>query len=347
MNYTETYVNQLRQARSSIPDLTALFHKTIIITGATGTMGSCLVDFFMQCNRDCNADIHVIGVGRSRKRLENRFNQTADDHLEYLEQDIMTPFNYSGHADYVIHTAANSYPALIAHQPVETLLGMIKGTDNVLSMAVKAGAKRVLYISSGEVYGNSSDEKQWKAEDDYGNVDHLSARACYPNGKRTAETLCAAYRQEYSLDFVAARPCHTYGPTSMADDNHAHVQFLRAAAEGNDIVLNSPGNQMRTYIYVTDCITALLTVLIGGISGEAYNIANRDSVVTIRQFAEIAADAGNVNFSFTSPDQKALAERSPITRQVLDPSKLESLGWHGSFDAESGIRSTIDILKGN
>ena len=207
---------------------------------------------------------------------------------------------------------------------------------------------RLLFVSSSEVYGNrerfSYDAGGEIAEDEYGYVDILSSRSCYPSGKRAAESLCASYIDEYDVDAVIVRPGYIYGPTISKTDSRASAAFTLDAAAGRDIIMKSKGEQLRSYCYMLDCASALLSVLLNGERGEAYNISNKDSIVTIRDVAECLARKSGVNVVFEIPSDEEKKSFNPMKNSVLDASKLESLGWKACFGLEEGIERTLKFL---
>ena len=221
----------------------------------------------------------------------------------------------------------------------------ISGTKNLLDYGKTHCCKRLLYISSGEVYGQGDFTLESFEETYAGYVDPTSARSCYPNGKRAAETLCVSYTKQYGLDTVIVRPSHTYGPTVTKADNRANAQFVNKGLAGEDIVLNSAGNQMRSYTYLADAASAILSVLTNGESCNAYNISNSQSRTTIVGFAQEVAAQTNTKVIFADPDEVAKAEMTPIAKQVLSSKKLEQLGWKGRFNIEEGIRHTLQIMR--
>ena len=176
-------------------------------------------------------------------------------------------------------------------------------------------------------------------------IQDTSARSCYPLSKRMTENLCVSYWKQYDIESVIVRPCHTYGPFMTPSDNRAHTQFLHNALSGEDVVMKSAGTQMRSYNYVADCVAGLLTVLVNGNVGEAYNLANPKVRVTIAEFAEKIATAEECKVIFDDPTEADVANRSPIPKQILATKKLESLGWQPAFSIDLGIRHTLDILK--
>lgn len=323
-----------------------LDNQRVMITGATGLIGSCLVDLLMNANRRAGGAITILAVGRDTERLQRRFAEYADDgRLRLVEQDIATPLRFDFPLDYLIHGASNADPATLAKAPVDTMRANIQGTDSLLSYGRTHGLKRFLFISSGEVYGQPANQGSAFTEDYSGYLNYSSPRSCYPSGKRAAEVLCQSYISQYSLDAVIVRPCHVYGPTFTASDSRALAQFLGAAAAGRDITLKSLGLAERSHCYVFDAALAILHVLLLGKTGEVYNIADRHSTASIREFAEKAAHAAGRKVIFDIPEQSDTTMFSKVNRAVLDASKIEATGWQPLTALEEGIAETIAILK--
>lgn len=339
------YIKDLEDTVRRIECINILKNKTVLVAGATGLIGSYIIDVLLTANRMFGENITVFALGRNKQRLEKRFHGIKTEKLIYIEHDIQAPFERPIKADYIIHAASNAFPASFDEDPVGTMMSNIAGTFQLLELARKSKAERFLFISSGEVYGQYDGKSTAYDEKYSGYIDILQPRSCYPSSKRAAETLCCSYRKQYNTDIVIARPCHTYGPNVTDKDNRATVQFINNVCHGQDIMLKSAGNQLRSYCYIADCASAILTILLKGAGGEAYNISNSSATVTIAQFANIVAEQTGQKVIFVSPDQKAISERSPISRQVLDSQKLESLGWTGAFNVSEGIDHILKILK--
>ena len=225
------------------------------------------------------------------------------------------------------------------------MLVNIVGTNELLKYAYNEKIERFIFISTGEIYGEMGKEIETFSENDSGYINITSPRACYPSSKRAAETLCVSYEKQFDVDIVIARLCHTYGPNATSTDNRATVQFLHNVLDDKDIIMKSRGLQLRSYIYIADCASGILSVLINGKRGEAYNIANPDSRITILDFAYLTAELSDKNVRFELSSLLNDDEQTPITRAVLDSHKIEALGWKSQFRPREGIGHTLKILK--
>lgn len=342
----EIYRNDLKTALNSIVDISKVYHKSVLITGATGLIGSFAADMLLYANRTENAGIKIYLLARDEKRLRERFASSVKEScLHFIIQDIVNPLELTVPVDYMIHAAGDGFPAAFREHPVETMTPALFGTYQLLQYARKYAPQKFIYISSGEIYGKSVGTEHVFAEKESGYLDSMSVRACYPMAKRCAETLCVSFGEQYHIPVVVVRPSHIYGVCTSIHDNRATVQFLNAAAAGEDIIMHSDGRQMRSYTYVADCVSGIFTAMLNGTSGEAYNIANTASRVTIAEFAGILADEAGVDCIVKAPDEKERREHTPIEYAVLDASKLEQLGWRGKYSIDEGISNMLTIKK--
>ena len=308
----------------------------ILITGATGLIGGCLTDMLMQ-----HSECHVYALGRNRQRAEQRFLQYKDNpRFHFLEHDICKPLSCDTDFQYIIHAASNASPSFFQEKPVEVMRANLEGLTHLVEYGLQHHMQRMVYISSGEIYGEG--DGSVFTEESSGYINILSPRACYPSSKRAAETLCAAYNQEYHTQIAIARLCHTYGPYFTESDNRVYAQFIRNVLRNEDIVMKSLGSQFRSWIYVADCAAAILSILLKGESGEAYNVANDESNITIRQLAEKTAAIAGKKVIMELSDN---GNTTPITKAVFSTKKLESLGWQPLFGIDEGLRHTIETMR--
>ncbi|GEP65538.1 dTDP-glucose 4,6-dehydratase [Clostridium beijerinckii] len=347
MEYNDKYNKNLQETIDNVFNVDFMKNKSILVTGSTGLIGSAIIDTLIYKNCIDNSNIHIYAAGRSKDRIQQRFSQFLDkDFFTSVLYDANKELDFDFDVDYIIHGASNAHPLAYSEQPVETMISNFCGMNNLLKYAQEHNVLRTLYISSSEVYGEKTDSEYYK-ENDYGFVNILNPRACYPSSKRASETLCASYKKEYDLDVLVVRPGHIYGPTMTNSDSRASAQFARNVINGQDIIMKSAGLQLRSYCYVFDCVSAILAVLLNGTSGEAYNISNRNSVVTIRQLAESFANSCDRKIVFENPDDVEILGYNMMSCSALDASKLENLGWQGLYDIDEGVGRTIEILKEN
>lgn len=310
--------------------------KNILVTGACGLIGSAVIDFLMENKANCN----IYAMARSRSKAVNRFAMYLENPLFHIiEGDVNTPIKDQITFHYIINAASNANPNAYATDPVGTMWTNINGTKNLLDYGKEHGLERFLYVSSGEVYGNG-DVDEWN-ESDSGYVDCMTMRSCYPTSKRAAETLCVAYSQQYGIETVVARPCHTYGPHFTDSDTRAYAQFVRNARKHENIVLKSKGEQYRSWLYVKDCASAILTILLKGENEEAYNVADENSCITIRELAETIANIGGGKVVFDLPSDVEKKGFSVIRKAVFNTRKLESLGWKPKYELQDALVETI------
>lgn len=311
--------------------------KNVLITGACGLIGSAVVDFLFSHGAPC----HVYAMARSREKAEQRFSgYLRDGRFHIVEGDVNVPLPGDTTYHYIINAASNANPNAYALDPVGTLWTNINGTKQLLEYGRGHGLLRLLYVSSGEVYGEGETDN-WK-EHDSGYVDSMAMRSCYPTSKRAAETLCVAYACQYGVETVVARPCHTFGPDFTESDSRAYAQFVRKARRHEDIVLKSAGEQFRSWLYAKDCASAIITILLKGESREAYNVADENSCVTIRQLAETIAKIGGVKVVFDIPGDIERQGFSVIRKATFCTEKLRRLGWQPLHSLQEALRETVN-----
>lgn len=335
------YVEDLNGILDGVVSFEPLRGASVLVTGATGMIGACLTDALATANQRFGLQMRIYAGCRDAERARARFAGLCG--VETAAFDVTKPVDLP-RMDYIIHAASNAHPVAFSTDPVGTMLGNLIGTQNLLEH-LRMGGKRLLFVSTGEIYGENPNVMNGFSEDDFGKIDSMNPRSCYPESKRAAETLCASYVRQYGVDAVVARLCYVYGPTVSPSNTRADAQFLRKALAGEDIVLKSAGSQLRSYCYVADAVCGLLTVLLGGVPGCAYNVANRASAHTIREYAETLARLAGVGVAFDLPPETERQGYSAVSRAVQNPARLEALGWRPRRTLEQGLWRTLTILK--
>ena len=254
---------------------------------------------------------------RNEKKLKERFNYYNLNELNIIIQDICESFDFDYDFDYIINGASNTHPIQYSTNPVGTITTNVMGLNNILKYCIKHKPKRIFMMSSVEIYGENKGDVDLFDENYLGYINCNTVRACYPESKRVCESLCQSYISQYGLDIVIGRLSRVFGPTMQKDDSKALAQFIRNAVDGKDIILKSDGKQLFSYTYMSDAVSAILKILFYGECGEAYNISDRLSDITLKDLACILAKYNNKKVVFELPTNTEKKGYSTATKAVL------------------------------
>lgn len=339
----------LENVSNHFPFSSELSGKTVLVTGATGLIGSQLVRALSCMNRLHNTGVKVIAFVRSREKAEKVFGellQRGDVTLKI--GDINQPVSMEEPVDYIIHGASATSSQYFVSHPVETIFTAIDGTRNLLKLAVDKKVQGFVYLSSLEVYGTPAPDAGLIDESYSGYLNCMQVRSSYSEGKRMVECLCASYASEYGVPVKVARLSQTFGPGVEYHDGRVFAEFARCAIEKRDIVLHTAGNTVRSYCYTKDAVNALLYILLRGECGQAYNVTNMDTAVSIREMAQMVCDLfpeSGIQLQFDMPKNLASFGYNPEMVIRLDSRKLQSLGWKAETGLEDMFRRLIESMS--
>lgn len=323
-----------------------LGNKSVLITGASGMIGSYFAYTLLKLNELYNTNINIKAVVRNPDKLDEHIKNSAN--VDVIVADVTKPFDVIGNVDYVIHAASPASPKIMSREPVETNFANTLGTAYTLNLAKEKKADGYLFISSREIYGEPMPgQKEFTEDGPLGQVNPLVPRNGYAEGKKAAENMCSGFHDEYGLNTKIVRLAHTYGPGMSIYDGRVQADFLNNVLHDEDIVLKSDGSSIRTYTYIADAIKAMFLVLLKS-NDIVYNIADEDSETSIRELAETLikiSDNKNLKLVFDIPKTESKGVAS-FKSGILSTEKIRNeLGWQPKYSIEEGFKRTIDHLR--
>lgn len=340
------YLSELDRINTAKNNWEKIDGHSFLIIGATGMIGSYMIDVLMQRNNTMNSNIKIFAMSRSIEKMKKRFSSYLSSPLfDLVQGDIQEPISLGEKIDYILHGASNTHPRAYSTDPIGTIMTNLKGTENVLNYAVKNVGTRVMFLSTVEIYGENRGDIEKFDENYCGYIDCNTLRAGYPEGKRVSESLCQAYIEKYNVDVVIPRLCRTFGPTMLLNDSKASSQFIMDGVREENIVLKSEGDQYFSYAYVGDVVYAILFLLSNGEIGEAYNIAIEEFDLHLKELAKIIASQSKTQIIFDLPDAEEQKGYSKASMAILDSNKLKELGWYNLFSLNESIDHTLRIIR--
>jgi len=324
------------------PILRELSNVTVLVTGATGLIGRHCISALMALNDLYEANVRVVALARNHKKAEALFQD-----LQLVYADLLSDWQIEEDLDYIIHGASATDSSFFVEHPVETIELAINGTKKLLELAKNKQVRSMVYLSSLEVYGTTSPDASSISEKDYGYLDPTSVRSSYSESKRMAESLCIGYYHQYQVPVRMARLSQTFGPGVSYEDNRVFAQFARAVLEKRDIVLRTKGETVRNYCYTKDAIEAIFYILLKGQAGQAYNVANKETAISIREMAEMVIELSGSNETKLVFDLAEDVEKlgyNPTVKIRLNTDKLENLGWQAHTDLETMFLRLIESM---
>ena len=322
------------------------FHdSSFLVTGATGLIGSFIINTLHHANIEYHLRNKIIAIVRNEKKAKLLFPWIQDRNSDLsliVIKDIKDPFPCIP-IDYIIHAAGNTDSAYMISNPVETSLGIIVGAKNVLEVGRIAETKGIAILSSMEVYGQIVEKKVVDENSSFGFLDPFNIRSCYPMAKRMVENLVCSYFSEYHVHAMTLRLSQTFGYPVASTEKRLFGMMINAAKQKQDIVLSTKGDKINNFCYLADAVTAILYVLKKGEAGNCYNVSNISSTMSIVESARMIANdimekQIKVCFDISSQSNKKFA---PDSKYIMDSSKLESLGWKPTVGIYEAYRRNI------
>ncbi len=329
----------------ALPALEALRGARIFMTGATGFVGRWLLASLMHARDHLGLRQDVLGLSRDPRAFLRAHPSFGDrDGLSFVAGDIRTFEFPDGPCDVVVHAATDT-SVDADRRPMELVDSIILGTRRVLEYCERKSVKRMLYLSSGAVYGPQPSDVGFLHEGSGGGPDQLSPHAVYGEAKRASEMLCAIAGRNEGPEVVVARIFAAVGPGLPLDAHFAIGNFIRDAMDGRDIRVASDGSAQRSYIYAADLAAWLLTLLARGRGGVAYNVGS-DEAISIGELA--ARVRGALNAPVMVDIAGKTAPGAPRLRYIPDITRARSeLGLDIWTSLDAAIRRTAAFANHN
>ncbi len=316
--------------------------KSIFLTGGTGFFGKWLLESFIYVNEKLalNANITVLSRDPESFLLEYPFYNNYSSSVRFIKGNVLSfDFRLENKFQYIIHAATSSDESANLENPIELADSIILGTKNVLNFAIKNPILSFLNISSGAVYGSQSNQDFTLQENDLSNVNLYGSNACYNESKRASEMYSSLFYQKYNLPIKTARCFAFIGPHLPLNKHFAIGNFIDNILKGHDIIIKSNGLSIRSYMYMSDLIIWLITILVNGESNTYYNVGS-DKSYNIKEVALMISE--NSNSSVIVNDN---ANNNIESMYVPNINKSQMLGLSVKVDIKEAIQKTIKFYK--
>jgi UDP-glucuronate decarboxylase len=314
--------------------MTSASRLNILVTGGAGFIGSNLCDRLIQRGHRvvCLDNLLTGQIGNIRPLMKH-------PRFEFVEHDVVEPLDIRGPLDRIYNLACPASPPHYQRDPIGTMKTCVLGAHNVLELARHKGA-RALQASTSEVYGDPEIHPQ--PEGYLGHVNPIGPRACYDEGKRSAETLFFDYHRLYRLPIKVARIFNTYGPRMLENDGRVVSNFIVQALRGEPITLYGDGSQTRSFCYVDDLLNGLeLLMESPAVVTGPCNLGNPHEVA-VSDIARIILDQTGSESEIV---HRPLPQDDPRRRQPVIAQARRLLGWAPRVTLEDGLRATIDYFS--
>ena len=330
--------NEIDEIVAHIKDVEWLRNKSILVTGATGFIGSYLIKVLVSLNDANDLKLSIYAIARSKEKAQK---EDIFDKINWHFCNMSDKIDISEHIDYIIHTASPTDSKGFINQPVETINQPISWINNLMELAIKNKIDGMVFLSSLEVYGVCVEDKFLSEKDSY-KIDCTNIRSSYPEGKRLIECLCCSYAAEYNVPVKIVRLGQTFGPGILASDNRVFAQFARAIANKEDIVLLTKGETKRSYCSIVDAVLGIIIALENGKPGIAYNLASDDSYISIYEMAELFTNGTDSKIRIEEAEHNEYLE---TIKFGLDTKAIKAIGFNSTKSIKKSIPEFIEYFN--
>ena len=322
-------------------DIDKITNKHFAITGATGYIGSNLINFLTYLNRTNNLNIRITAYCTDLKKAQAILQPSSHLELIVCKNEDFSSNIIPANIDYFIHTASPTKSKFFVENPVETIDASVIGISKILSSLKNHQLSRFIYLSSMEAYG---DFNSVAAENNLGYIDLSNPRSSYPEGKRISELYCNAYATEYNIPISICRLAMCFGPGILPTENRAYMSFIKQAKSQNKITLQSSGESSLNFISILDALSAIIFIATSENTIGTFNLCCDYENASIRTLAE------HIGAYYGVP-VAVLNEKSTIfandNKMVLSNEKIKNIGYKQIFNLEQTINSLIKYVEEN
>lgn len=306
----------------------------IVITGATGLIGSNLIYYLSTINKQYDLKLTIYALCRNfDKFLSFNFEQN----IKFVKYALGQKIELNENIDYVIHTASPTSSKYFITNPVETINDTYFGLKQLLDYSIGKDLKAFIYLSSLEVYGICNEDKYLK-EDEYYPIDIFNVRNSYSEGKRMLELLCNSYNSEYGVPTRILRLGQCFGGKINQSDERVFAYFLFCYLNNKNIVLSTQGLTKRSYLSLRDCINGIIVCMLNGENGESYNLASDNSYISINELANLFVANSNLDVEYNIKNDNKYLQ---TIRFALDTAKIKKIGFKSVSNVEDMVRELI------
>jgi len=323
--------------------------KTLLISGGGGFLGGFFLNTVAFLNETRGqkptkvicVDNFIVGNQKRVSRLQ------GDKNFTFIKQDICKPLKINKQIHFIVHAASIASPKFYREHPIETIDANVGGLRNLLHLAVEKNPRSFLFFSSSEIYGDPTEGNIPTPETYRGNVSCTGPRACYDESKRFGETLCVNFHKVHGVPVKSVRPFNIYGPGLRLDDKRVIPDFMSNVLSNSDIVLFSDGKAKRSFCYISDAMTGFWKALFSDYDGEAFNIGNDETEISMRDLAELVNEVarGKSKVIFKKSRDKEYTTDNP-QRRCPDLKKARTLlNYSPKVSLKEGLSRTYNWYK--